>query len=311
MRKPYWLLVSMLLTVLLACPVFGQQWIVDGSFSLYESDPAMATWICRSKELCFAPNRGRQGAGSIGTGAGRLLSEQDFQDELLQPLLSLTPGKEYILSAYARVASGSGQASIGIRQESSYPRIYRSLTSEWERIEMAFIPSAGWAQAVLSVSAGCEVLWDDITLQESHAISAKLAGEWEDKLAAGELIYTGLVVDARGTGLERGMSPKILDEYGNLLFAGVGASGTQLIKDGLVAYVRSVDDAAKHSRMRVCEEYPLQLPLVISAQKAVGYPQAYFPATAVVVGQADASLIRESIQTYDFLGRFAIVFVVD
>jgi hypothetical protein len=63
--------------------------------------------------------------------------------------------------------------------------------------------------------------------------------------------------------------------------------------------------------MRVCEEYPLQLPLVISAQKAVGYPQAYFPATAVVVGQADASLIRESIQTYDFLGRFAIVFVVD
>lgn len=311
MRKPYWLFISLLYAILFTGPVFGQELVMDGSFTLCESDSTTVAWICRSAESCFAPGAGRQVAGTIGTGAGRLLSNQDFQDELLQPLLPLTPGKEYVLTVYARVASGKGQAAIGIRQENSYPRLYRSLTNEWEKMELAFIPNAGWAQVVLSSTAGCEVLWDDITLYESKAISAQLAQEWDARLHAGELIYTGLVVDARGTGLQRGMSPKIIDENGNLLFAGVEASGTQLIKDGLVAYVRNLDEAAKHKRMRVCDEYPLQFPLVISAQKAVGYPQPYFPATAVVIGQADASLIRQSVQHYDFLGRFAIVFVID
>jgi hypothetical protein len=205
-----------------------------------------------------------------------------------------------------------GEAMIGLRQEKEFTRLFRDIPpGKWERIELAFTPAPGWAQIVLSGAAGVELIWDDVSLQESTVISEQLAGEWEQRMKNGEKIYTGLVVNAKGTGLQRGMSPKILDEYGRLIFKGLEATEAQLVSQGLVAYERDLDIAVKHPRLRVSNDYRLVLPLVVDAQKAVGYPNPGFPPTSVVVGAEDAKRIREAVDVYNFFERLAIVFVVD
>src|SRR5690606_2134976 len=153
----------------------------------------------------------------------------------------------------------------------------------------------GWRQIVLSGTG--RLLWDDVTLYEAFSLESQLAAEWEGMLESGAPIYTGLVVNALGTDLERGMSPKIYSEDGSLLCAGTGAGDAQLIQTGIVAYATDLSQATRHPRLRVSEAYPLRVPLVVDAQGTRGTPR-----TDVVIGAADAALIREAINHYDFLG---------
>lgn len=143
-------------------------------------------------------------------------------------------------------------------------------------------------------------------MQESKTAAEEVAAQWEVNLKAGKPLYTGLVVNALGTTLERGMSPRIYDVTGRLIFDGKGATFEQLIGKGLVAYVRTLEDAAEHPRLAVSEEYPMRLPLIVDAQGVSGMPR-----TSVIIGEEAARRIRAATDQYDFLGRFAIIFVID
>ncbi|HHW09225.1 MAG TPA: hypothetical protein GXX29_04565 [Firmicutes bacterium] len=290
----------------------AQNMVMDGGFEMTAAGKGVF-WIFRGEGASLAPGMGR-GAGEAAEGAAAVTRPAaDYTCEIIQPLLPLTAGRQYVLSAYVKNLAGTtGEAMIGLRQEKDFPRLFRDIPpGKWERLELAFTPDVGWAQVVLSGGAGVELVWDDVTLKESTILSEQLASEWEQRLKSGEKIYTGLVINAKGTGLQRGMSPKILDEFGRLIFKGVEASEVQLFSQGLVAYERDLDIAVKHPRLRVSDDYRLVLPLVVDAQKAVGYPNPNFPPTSVVVGAEDAKRIREAVAVYDFLERLAIVFVVD
>ena len=74
----------------------------------------------------------------------------------------------------------------------------------------------------------------------------------------------------------------------------------------LVAYSTDLREATSHPRLKVSDAYPFRLPLVVDAQGTRGLPR-----TDVIIGAADARRIREAVEEYDFLGRFAVVFVLE
>ncbi len=103
-----------------------------------------------------------------------------------------------------------------------------------------------------------------------------------------------------------GDEPRIWDENGQLVFAGIEAGETQLYSLGIVAYSTDLREATSHPRLKVSDAYPFRLPLIIDAQGTRGLPR-----TDVIIGAADARRIREAVEEYDFLGRFAVVFVLE
>lgn len=251
-------------------------------------------------------------AAHAGNAAAQLIGPQRYESAWVQTIAkALVPGQEYIVTAWAKAEVDGAVASIGIRWDEGYPRVFRGLRAQdgWQRIEFRFqVPDPVPPEIALVLSGEHDglLLWDDIELFEARDLQQQIAAEWEPLLAAGRSLYTGLVINATGLGVERGMSPRIYDTEGHILFAGAGASGEQLITQGVVAYTRSLDDAVIHPRLSVHETYPLRLPLIVDAVEGRDMPR-----TGIVLSQADARRVREALQTYDFFGRFAVVIIVD
>lgn len=103
------------------------------------------------------------------------------------------------------------------------------------------------------------------------------------------------------------MSPRIVDERGELVYTGMEADPRLVISRGIVSYSQDPDQALRHPRLAVSELYPYSLPLVVTA---VGRVDDLFRAS-VVISVADADRIRRELAKYDFLGRYAVVFVID
>jgi hypothetical protein len=283
------------------------QYMVDGSFQTLGSNPVKSAWVLPAQGRVQS-NAGRQADATREPDyAVAITSVNDFGSELIQPIQPLVAGREYVLTAWARAERPGLQARIGVRMSDVFPSLYRGLTGDgWEQISLKFVATEGKGEIVLANSVGGTVWWDDISIQESRTAAEKVAAEWEASLKEGKPLYTGLVVNALGTTLERGMSPRIYDVSGKLIFDGKGATFDQLISTGIVAYVRTLEEATTHPRLAVSEEYPMRLPLIVDAQGVSGVPR-----TSVIIGEEAARRVRAATDQYDFLGRFAVVFVID
>lgn len=287
-------------------PVFAQSAFLSGpavrNYLRNSTFDSAEFWILKGEGTRFDPAAGLTGGGVVMEGASA-------QSELVQtigPLLE--PGLYYTVSVRVKALSKQATAVVGVRWEGGHPRVFRGINPEdgWVRIDLRFEAprTPGWRQVVVTGSG--DLVWDEIYLHEADTLEARLAREWEERIRNGESIYTGLVVNALGTPLERGMNPRIFDEDGQLVFAGISADDSQLFSHGLVAYARDLQEGSAHPRLRVSEAFPFRLPLVVDAQGTQGMPRV-----DVVIGRADAARIREAVAEYDFLGRFAIVFVVE
>ena len=62
--------------------------------------------------------------------------------------------------------------------------------------------------------------------------------------------YTGLIIDAKGTGLQPAMSPKIYDEEGNELYGSAYVDQEFVQKHGMAGYVRDLDQALANDRVQ-------------------------------------------------------------
>lgn len=306
-----WLLVAIVpaagLTAALAATAGVSATLTGAPASNFLRNPAFIGadyWILKGDETRYDAEAGRGGSGGIV-----FRPAVDPGAEVVQtigPLLE--PGRRYTVTAWVRALAPGSVATVGVRWEGGHPRVFRGIEPEdgWVKIEFRFdAPTQpGWRQVVLTGTG--EMVWDDVGLFEADSLEERLAREWEERLAAGEPIFTGLVINAKGTDLQRGMSPRIWDEDGQLVFAGIGAGDTQMYAEGLVAYATELREGVSHPRLRVSDVYPLRLPLVVDAQGTRGLPR-----TDVVVGRADARRIREAVEAYDFLGRFAVVIVLE
>lgn len=110
--------------------------------------------------------------------------------------------------------------------------------------------------------------------------------------------YTGIIVDARGLGLERVMSPRIYDETGRIVYGNMYIDSDIVVHRGMVDYL-SADDMTSVGQ---ANSRAGTNPLVV---KAIGLRD--FNAN-VVISQADADRILAANAATGFFARTAVVF---
>ncbi|MBN1380313.1 MAG: hypothetical protein JXA41_01435 [Deltaproteobacteria bacterium] len=117
--------------------------------------------------------------------------------------------------------------------------------------------------------------------------------------APAKIVYTGMVVDARGLQARPAMSPKILDESGQEIYGSANVDREYAIQQGVSGYAR--DLTAAQSNPRVTNN-----PVSLKGIKTEGPGRC-----DIVISNADAELIRASGDYTDFLKKCRVMIVLD
>jgi len=181
-------------------------------------------------------------------------------------------------------------------------QLSRSLAGpqEWQQISTIVTapPGATHATVVFTAPEGVEMEWDEFNIRR---IQLDLADEI---LIEQGLVYTGLIVDARGLGLQRGMSPRIYSESGQLVYAGVAVSYEFLQEAGIVSYGQ---DLTPELLRRIQPKNTVKVsPLVVRALGVSGTTESN-----VIISDDDAQAILDALDVYDFLAQYSVVFLID
>ncbi len=110
---------------------------------------------------------------------------------------------------------------------------------------------------------------------------------------------TGLVIDARGTGLQPALVPGILDENGRQLYGEKYVSRESVVRWGMCRYFRGLAAARKSRRVA-------GHPLVIRGLRAAGPGK-----TSVVINNSDAEKIRSASEVIALLRNCRVVIVIE
>lgn len=159
-------------------------------------------------------------------------------------------------------------------------------------------PGALQATVVFTVPQGVEMQWDEFNIRR---VELDLADE---ELIKQGLVYTGLIVDGRGLQLQRGMSPKIYSQSGQLIYAGVAVAYDFLQQSGIASYGQELSPELLR-RIQPHESITVS-PLVVRALEVTGSAE-----TSVVISDEDAQAILDALNIYDFLAEYSVVFLVD
>lgn len=115
----------------------------------------------------------------------------------------------------------------------------------------------------------------------------------------GSPVFTGLIIDARGTGARPAMSPKIVDEEGKEVYGSAYVSREFAIKQGIVGYAKDVNAAKQNERVAAN-------PIVVKGLKTVGSG-----GSDIVISNADAAGLRDASKNLSFLEQTRVLVVVD
>jgi hypothetical protein len=113
------------------------------------------------------------------------------------------------------------------------------------------------------------------------------------------IIYTGLVIDARGLGVKPALALKVVSEDGQEVYGFSVADRTWVIQQGMAGYSTNLPAAQAHERVA-------HRPLTIKAMAAAGANK-----TDVVVSNSDARVLLGAGQNLAFLEKARIMVVVD
>ncbi len=114
-----------------------------------------------------------------------------------------------------------------------------------------------------------------------------------------ERAYSGLIIDARGTGAKPAMAPKVYDPEGREVYGSAYVSREFAVSQGMVGYAKSLEQARGTDRVR-------GNPAVIEALEAKGANQA-----DLVIPQADADALRAISEQQTFLREARVMIVLD
>ena len=112
-------------------------------------------------------------------------------------------------------------------------------------------------------------------------------------------VYTGLIIDARGSGAQPAMSPKIYDDGGNELYGSAYVDQEFVQKHGMAGYVRDLDQALANDRVQ-------GTPAVLKALSSSGANQ-----TDLILSKSDADQLRGLADHLNFLREARVVIVLD
>lgn len=112
------------------------------------------------------------------------------------------------------------------------------------------------------------------------------------------VVYTGLVIDARGLQVRPALLPKVVDESGNEVYGLTVADRKIAVAKGIAGYAG--DPAAARSHSRVADN-----PFAVKGLKAEGFGKSN-----IVVGNADAQYIRAA-GNQSFLRKCRVMIILD
>ena len=113
------------------------------------------------------------------------------------------------------------------------------------------------------------------------------------------VVYTGLVVDARGIQARPAMSPRIFDEDGKEVYGSANVEREYAVSQGMSGYAR--DLTAAQSNQRVTAN-----PVTVKALKTGGPGKA-----DLVISNADAQMIVATAQNASFMKQCRVMIVLD
>ncbi|MCX5845766.1 MAG: hypothetical protein NTW12_05325 [Deltaproteobacteria bacterium] len=116
--------------------------------------------------------------------------------------------------------------------------------------------------------------------------------------AAG-VVYTGMVIDARGLQARPAMSPKVLDENGKEVYGSMNVDREYAVQQGMSGYAR--DLTAAQSNPRVTNN-----PVSVKGIKTEGPGKS-----DIVISNADAEKIRGTSENLIFLKKCRVMVVLD
>ncbi len=117
--------------------------------------------------------------------------------------------------------------------------------------------------------------------------------------APAAVVYTGMVVDARGLQARPAMSPKIMDESGKEVYGSMNVDREYAVQQGMSGYAR--DLTAAQSNPRVTNN-----PISVKGIKTEGPGRS-----DVVISNADAEKIRGTLDNLTFLKKCRVMIVLD
>ncbi|HHY09183.1 MAG TPA: hypothetical protein GX528_01310 [Firmicutes bacterium] len=172
---------------------------------------------------------------------------------------------------------------------------------QWQHISTVVTAPLGAEKAtvVFSAPAGVLMEWDEFNIRRIEADRAAEA------LIEQGLVYTGLIVDARGLDLKRGMSPRVYSQEGQLIYAGVTAAFEFLQEYGIASYGQELSPELLR-RIQPGEKSVKVSPLVVRALDVTGSTE-----NSVIISNDDAAAILDALNTYDFLAHYSVIFLVD
>jgi hypothetical protein len=112
-------------------------------------------------------------------------------------------------------------------------------------------------------------------------------------------VFTGLVVDTRGLGIQPVMAPKILDENAREVYGSAFVSREYAVQQGMSGY--SKDLAAAQSNQRVADN-----PLTVKGLRTEGVEHSH-----VVISNADARRLRSASENLSFMKKCRVIIVVE
>ncbi len=171
----------------------------------------------------------------------------------------------------------------------------------WHEISVVVsaVDDAQRATVKISTEDNVPMEWDDFHIRRiemSEAIETDLE---PDK------VYTGLIIDAKGLDLRRGMSPRIFSESGQLIYAGVVAQADYIQEKGIASYGYELSPRLVERLQSKGQDTEPQ-PLVVQAEEVTGETK-----NSVVISDDDAEKILESLDHHDYLARYSVVFLID
>ena len=113
------------------------------------------------------------------------------------------------------------------------------------------------------------------------------------------VVYTGMVIDARGLQARPAMSPKVLDENGKEVYGSMNVDREYAVQQGMSGYAR--DLTAAQSNPRVTNN-----PVSVKGMKTEGPGKS-----DIVISNADAEKIRGTSENLSFLKKCRVMIVLD
>ena len=115
----------------------------------------------------------------------------------------------------------------------------------------------------------------------------------------GENLYTGLIIDARGLGVEPVLNPLIVSEQGHDIYSSVFISREFAVQNGVCKYLCSMDQALNDKRIG-------NHPMVFKGLRKGGKPN-----TAIVISMSDYRLLEKATERHTFLKECRVIIVKD